>query len=196
MTLPERVVALHRALAKPRIPHAFGGAIALAYWTQDPRGTNDIDLNIFIPAEDAGRALRKLPAGVERPPDAEGTISRDGQMRLWWDEIPVDVFFDYADVHEAAARHRRTVPFAATRIPVLGPVELAVFKVMFDRTRDWADIEAMLAAGTLDLDAVRSGVRTLVDAGDHRFARLDDAVRRVAESPSRSHPGVRGFESP
>jgi hypothetical protein len=31
MTLPERVVALHRALAKPRLPHAFGGAIALAY---------------------------------------------------------------------------------------------------------------------------------------------------------------------
>jgi|tagenome__1003787_1003787.scaffolds.fasta_scaffold20971960_5 hypothetical protein len=196
MTLPERVVALHRALARPRLPHAFGGAIALAYWTQDPRGTNDIDLNVFIPADDAARALRKLPEGVHRPPDAEATIGRDGQMRLWWDETPVDLFFNYAEVHDDAARHRRTVPFAGTRIPVLGPVELAIFKVMFDRTRDWADVEAMLAAGTLDLDAVRSGLRTLIDTADHRLARLDDSVRRVAESPPASHPGGRGFESP
>jgi hypothetical protein len=182
MTLPERVVALHRALAKPRIPHAFGGAIALAYWTQDPRGTSDIDLNVFVPAEDCARALRKLPERVDQPPDAEDTITRDGQMRLWWDGTPVDLFFNYADVHEEAARHRRTVPFAGTRIPVLGPVELAIFKVRFDRTRDWADIEAMLAAGALDLDAVRSGLQPLLDAGDHRFARLDDAARRAAQS--------------
>jgi hypothetical protein len=180
MTLPERVVALHRALAKPRIPHAFGGAIALAYWTQDPRGTSDIDVNVFVPSADNGRVLRRLPEGVAVTPEAEDTIARDGQIRLWWDETPLDLFFNYADVHDDAARHRRTVPFAGTRIPILGPVELAIFKVRFDRTRDWADIEAMLAAGTLDLDATRSGLRALVDAGDHRFARLDDAVTRAA----------------
>src|SRR5439155_6837966 len=125
MTLPDRIVTLHRALAKSRLPHAFGGAIALAYWTNDPRGTSDIDLNIFIPAEDAVRALRRLPEGILRPPSAERTVAGDGQIRLWWDETPVDLFFNYADVHEDAARHRRTVPFAGTRIPILGPVELA-----------------------------------------------------------------------
>jgi hypothetical protein len=182
MTLPERVVVLHRALAKSRMAHAFGGAIALAYWTQDPRGTSDIDLNIFIPAEAAGRALGKLPEGVVQPAGTEQAIARDGQIRLWWDETPVDLFFNYADVHEDAARHRRTVPFAGTRIPVLGPVELAIFKVRFDRTQDWADIEAMLVAGTLDLDATRAGLQPLLDAGDHRFARLDDAVVRAAGS--------------
>lgn len=31
-------------------------------------------------------------------------------------------------------------------MPVLGPTELATFKAMSDRTRDWADIEAMLVA--------------------------------------------------
>src|SRR4051794_21185396 len=107
MTLPERVVALHRALARSRLPHAFGGAIALAYWTLDPRGTSDIDLNIFIPAEAADRALRKLPDGVARTPDARDAIARDGQIRLWWDETPLDLFFDYDDIHEQAARHRR-----------------------------------------------------------------------------------------
>jgi hypothetical protein len=62
---------------------------------------------------------------------------------------------------------------------VLGPVELAVFKAMFDRTRDWADIEAMLAAGTLDLDAVRDTLATMLTSGDERFARLDEAARRA-----------------
>jgi hypothetical protein len=194
MTLPERVVALHQALARSRLPHAFGGAIALAYWTQDPRGTSDIDLNVFIPAGDCARALRRLPEDVLQPPDAEDTVARDGQIRLWWDETPLDLFFNYADVHDEAARHRRTVPFAGKRIPILGPIELAVFKVMFDRTRDWADIEAMLAAGTLDLDAARSMLQPLLDADDHRFARLDEAVRRAAESTA--GPGGRGFESP
>jgi hypothetical protein len=177
VTLPERLVALHKALARARIPHAFGGAIALAYWTRDPRGTSDIDVNVFLPVSDARRALDALPEGVAAPEGTEEAIARDGQVRLWWDGTPIDLFFDYVPVHADAARNRRTVPFEGTRIPVLGPVELAVFKVMFDRTRDWADIEAMLERGTLDLDAVRVALRTMLDADDARFRRLDQAER-------------------
>ena len=178
MTLPQRLVALHQALARHRLPHAFGGAIALAYWTRDPRGTSDIDVNVFVPASEAPRVLAALPAGIARPPGTAATIARDGQIRLWWDETPVDLFLDYEPVHADAARHREDVPFEGIRIPVLGPVELAVFKAMFDRTRDWADIEAMVAAGTLDVDAVRSTLRTMIPDDDERFARLDHAVRR------------------
>lgn len=179
MTLPERLVALHRALARRRIPHAFGGAIALAYWTLDPRATSDIDVNVFVAAEEAARALRALPDEIAVPDGTAEAIARDGQVRLWWDETPIDLFFDSIPVHAAAARHRRTVSFARTRIPVLGPEELAVFKVMFDRTRDWADIEAMLTAHTLDLDAVRDTLTTIFDPDDPRFARLDEALRRA-----------------
>lgn len=177
MTLAERIVELHRALARRRVPHAFGGAIALAFATLDPRGTSDIDVNLFVPAADAARALRALPDGVTQPEGVAAVIERDGQTRLWWDTTPVDLFFDYAPIHADAAAHRRTVPFAGTRIPVLGPIELAVFKAMSGRTRDWADIEAMIAAGTLDLDAVREALRAMLEPGDARFARLDTAAR-------------------
>lgn len=179
MTLPERLVDLHQALARHRVPHAFGGAIALAYWTLDPRATSDIDVNVFVPAHDCAAVLPALPDGIALPAGTAETIERDGQIRLWWAETPVDLFFDYAPVHADAARHRRTVPFAGVRIPVLGPVELAVFKAMFDRTRDWADIEAMIAAGTLDLEAVDDALRTMLAAGDTRFARLAEAARRA-----------------
>lgn len=180
MTLPERIVALHRALARRRVPHAFGGAIALAYWTLDPRGTSDIDVNVFVPARDCARGLRALPEGVAQPAGTVEAIARDGQVRVWWEQTPVDLFFDYAPVHADAARHRRRVAFAGTRIPVLGPEEVAVFKVMFDRTRDWADVEAMVAAGTVDLDAVRTALRPMLAGDDHRFDRLDDVERGAA----------------
>jgi hypothetical protein len=179
VTLPERLVALHRALAKRRIPHAFGGAIALAYWTLDPRGTSDIDLNVFLPAADCARALRALPEEVAQPPGTQEQIERDGQIRLWWADTPVDLFFDYVPIHEEAARNRKTVPFSGTRIPILSPVELAAFKAMFDRTRDWADIEAMIGAGTLDLDAVRAALGDMLDADDPRFGRLREAEHRA-----------------
>jgi hypothetical protein len=179
VTLAERVVALHRALDSHRIPHAFGGAIALAYWTLDPRATNDIDLNLFVPARAPDSALTAFPAGIRQAPGTGETIAREGQVRLWWDETPVDLFFDYTDLHRDAARHRRTVPFADTSIPVLGPLELAAFKVMFDRTRDWADIEAMVAARTLDDDALRDAVRPMLDPNDRRLVKLEEAVQRA-----------------
>ena len=83
-------------------------------------------------------------------------------------------------MHAEAARNRRTVPFADTRIPVLGPTELAVFKAMFDRTRDWADIEAMVAARSVDLEAVREELSGMLAADDRRFARLEEAKAKGA----------------
>ena len=67
---------------------------------------------------------------------------------------------------------------------MLGPVELAIFKAMFDRTRDWADIEAMVGASTLDVDEVRESLSSLLPADDERFARLDEAVRRAEVAPA------------
>lgn len=178
MNLPDRLVTLHHALKRKGLPHAFGGAIALAYCTLDPRGTSDIDVNLFVPSADPAQALRALPPQIAQPEGTQERIVRDGQIRLWWDDTPIDLFFDYAPVHAQAARHARTVPFAETEIPVLGPVELAVFKAMFDRTRDWADIEAMVAAASVDVDAVRGSLGAMLGPDDPRFERLDEAVRR------------------
>ena len=140
----------------------------------------NIDLNVFVPVDECEPVLAALPPGVAHDAASVEAIRRDGQVRLWWGYTPVDLFFDYVPLHADAARNRRTVPFAGTRIPVLGPVELAVFKAMFDRTRDWADIEAMVAASSLDVDAVRELLVGLLPEDDERFARLDEAVQRGA----------------
>jgi hypothetical protein len=179
MDLVEQVLELHRAFTAARVPHAFGGALALAYWTEEPRGTRDIDCNVFVPARESGQVLAALPAGVEVPPDTAAQIAATGQIRLWWDRTPLDLFFDYAPVHRAAAAGARVVPLAGTDIPVLGPVELVVFKALFDRTKDWADVEAVLAAGSTTPGQVRPALAELVGADDPRLGKLDDAARRA-----------------
>ena len=156
-------------------------------YSAEPSGANAADAVGAAGPSGASRRTGVRAGGGSGPScaAAEGTagaIAREAQIRLWWDDAPIDLFFDYVPIHADAKRNRKTVPFEGTRIPVLGPTELAAFKVMFDRTRDWADIEAMLAAGTLDVQAVRSTLRTLLEPDDHRFARLDQAVRAAGSS--------------
>ena len=179
MKLPDRLLAIHASFATAGIRHAFGGAIALGYWTLEPRGTRDLDINVFMAPEKCEIALAALPTGVSYDRTDIATIKRDGQVRLEWDDTPVDLFFSNLAIHHEAEAHRREVPFEGERIPILGPLELAVFKVMFDRTRDWADIEAMLEAGTLDVDALREQVTSLVGEDDHRLVRIDEALDRA-----------------
>ncbi|MBA2763922.1 MAG: hypothetical protein H0U42_04460 [Thermoleophilaceae bacterium] len=185
MSLPDKLLEIHAALEQHGIPHAFGGAIALAYWTTDPRGTSDIDLNVFAPPEEADQVLAALPEGIVITARARALIARDGQARLFWDQTPVDLFFDNHPIHARAAGHHVIVEFSGTRIPILGPIELALFKALFDRTQDWADIEAMIASLRLDPDAVRDLLLELIGAEDERFARLDEAQVRAERSRQR-----------
>ena len=178
-SIASKLLLLHERLSNAGIEHAFGGAIALAYWTANPRGTIDIDVNVFVPATEADRVLAALPHEIPRDRTTIEEIERNGQIRLWWGKTPVDLFFSYEPLHDEAARNRRTVPFEGTEIPVLGPVELAVFKVMFNRTQDWADIEAMLRAGHLDLDDVRDHMAGPVGDDEQRIGRLEEARRRA-----------------
>jgi hypothetical protein len=60
-TLVEKILRLDDRLAAEHVPHAFGGALALAYYTEDPRGTDDIDLNVFVAVERAAWCSRRCP---------------------------------------------------------------------------------------------------------------------------------------
>jgi hypothetical protein len=63
-----------------------------------------------------------------------------------WDATPIDLFFSYDRFHEAAAAARHSVPFGDGTIPILAADHLIVCKAVFNRARDWVDIESMLAA--------------------------------------------------
>jgi hypothetical protein len=171
VTLAEKLLDLHARLAKAGLPHAFGGAIALAYWTLEPRGTRDIDVNVFVSPDDVDAVFEALPEPVVHTDADRRAVARDEQVRLFWDDTPVDLFFAAHRIHHEAAARRRWVDFAGTRIPVLAPLDLAVFKVLFDRAKDWVDIETMRDSGTLDTRAAADAIAELL-GDDPRVARL------------------------
>ena len=170
--LTGRILALHEALDEAGIPHAFGGALALAWCTQQARGTIDIDINVFLDADRASEIFAALPPEVAWTEDDVARVERDGQVRCWWDTTPVDLFTNTTAFHEQAAARVRRELFAGTEVPFLDCGDLAVFKAFFDRTRDWADLEAMLEAGTLDIEAVVGALARHLGADDHRIERL------------------------
>lgn len=143
--LIKKLFAVHDALDRAGVPHAVGGAIALAFTTRNPRGTRDLDLNIFLKRDQAARVLGSLPDEVAHGPDDVAEVHRHGQVRLWWDETPVDLFFNTLPLHDDVARGKVMAPLAGRDIPILDAGSLVLFKVMFDRSKDWADVEEILA---------------------------------------------------
>jgi hypothetical protein len=170
--LPDKIMAIHGALETFGVPHAFGGALALAWCTERARGTIDIDLNIFIDASRASEMLNALPSGVAWTAQDRAAIERDGQARLWWDTTPIDLFMNTTEFHAQLANRARYELFAGAQVPFLSCPDLAVFKAFFNRTRDWADLEAMAAAGTLDLDRVLGVLTRYLGPTDERIDRL------------------------
>jgi hypothetical protein len=170
------------------VPHAFGGALALAYHIAEPRGTRDIGVNVFVDEDRARTILELLPAGV-RWSDADlVVIARDGQVRLFWHDTPVDVFFATHRFHRHAAERTEAVPFAGTTIPILSATDLTVFKSFCDRTKDWADIEAMVDAGTVDVHAALGWLVDVVGGNDHRIDRLRRQLDRVTPASEPRFP--------
>lgn len=185
--LGERIIAIHSALAAAEVPHAIGGAIALAYCTADPRGTSDIDCNVFVVPDRAAEVFAILPDGVVATAADLRLAERDGQVRLWWDATPVDMFFCYHPFHLGAGDRVRHVPFEGVELPVLACTDLAVFKAFFNRTKDWADIEAMVDVGAVDVMAIRRWLVDLLGQDDPRLDRLESAVR-AERGPERFDP--------
>lgn len=172
-SLPDKVIVIHEALRGAKIPHAIGGALALAYYAT-PRATIDIDLNVFVPTERWREVVDALTSlGVDSSDLDPDALERDGQCRLWWGDNPIDLFFAYDAIHGEMRKEARQVPFAGATLPILAPEHLAVCKAMFDRHKDWLDIEQMLIAGDdLDIAEIERWLARMVGEKNPRLQRL------------------------
>lgn len=172
MTLIDKMLAIHRALRGADVPFAFGGALALAWCTRQARGTIDIDVNLFVDLDHVRETLAVLPDGIHWTEEDLAMLERDGQARLWWDRTPIDLFFNTTDFHLNAGSRARIEPFEGEEVPFLACRDLAVFKAFFNRTKDWADLEAMAEADALDVEAVLGVLAHYLGADDERLERL------------------------
>jgi hypothetical protein len=174
--LVEKLFAIHDSLTKASVPHAFGGAIALAYCVEEPRGTRDLDVNIFVDANRAKSTLACLPPGVKIRGKDVAKVERDGQARLDWDGTPIDVFLNNVPLHQAVAGAVVWVPLEGREVPVLDCASLAIFKAFFDRTKDWADMEAIAQATPEDIEIAAATIADLVGPEDPAVKRLESLI--------------------
>lgn len=161
MNLVDLVLDVHRSLDRHDLPHAFGGALALAYFGE-PRATVDIDVNVFVPVADLARvvvAMEEVACSPTVEPDAWVPV---GGVRFAHRDrpFPVDVFPSIdEEVYGAIFERVAPKPFGPgdEELPFLSAEDLVLFKLSFGRDKDWVDLSAIArTGGDLDLDYIEA----------------------------------------
>jgi hypothetical protein len=166
------VVAIDGALQKAKLPFAFGGALALGM-VATPRGTVDIDINVFVGPHEIGRvaeALRTL--GYEPPTEDSPPIAG---LRFTHAEIPlpIDVFPSLDERYDEVERRVTRHAFGPQNkpLPFLSAEDICLFKLSFGRDKDWLDLQDICENNpTLDVAYVERQLIAL--RGPTMYARL------------------------
>jgi hypothetical protein len=186
MTPPERGAAdaareIAEALESAQLPHAIGGALALAI-AGVPRGTADVDINVFVELDQLDEVIRALRGmGMEIDPvDANARARRDGMFVGRWEGMRIDVFLPSIPFAREAERTRISISDDTGWTGwFLSAEAIAVFKLLFFRGKDVVDLERLVAVRPeLDRPYVRRWIVEMMGENDERTRRWDAIVER------------------
>lgn len=178
-SLVEAVAALVDALETARIDYALGGAIAYSSWAE-PRATRDVDVNLWLPPSRLHEGFAALErAGVVLDRECADKEARERGMfvgRLG--EYRVDVFVPSVSFYDEALRRRVRTRVAHRDTWVLSADTIAVFKMLFYRPKDLADVGRLLQIqqGRLDIAFVRRSLVDMLGEQDERIGTWDRLV--------------------
>jgi hypothetical protein len=177
----EAGLSIARALEDAGIPYALGGALALGAHGV-PRGTLDVDVNVFTSDDELQRVVTCLQSlGVEVDFDtARARIERDGMFVGSWAGMRIDVFTPSIPFsHEAAKTRVLLTDPAGQSAWFLSAEAIAIFKLLFYRPKDIADLERMSAVQgpALQRDYVRSWIVDMLGPDDERVLTWDRVSR-------------------
>jgi hypothetical protein len=163
--------------------YALGGAIALGYWGE-PRGTVDVDLTLFLPADKPSQCIGCLQdIGCDVKPAAVlQSLQEHGFCRVSYQGVRVDVFLPIVPFYEAARQRRKMVQLSGQSIAIWDAESLVVFKMMFFRRKDVADVEQILRSQivNLDCDWIRGHLIDIYGQRDPRVAQWEELVSERA----------------
>jgi hypothetical protein len=148
-----------------------------------PRGTVDVDINVFVTETEVEGVARVL-AGLGIELDLEASVARarrDGMFVGNWDGMRIDVFVPSIPFsHEAERTRIRVAAPDGWQGWFLSPEAIAVFKLLFFRGKDQVDLERLIAVRGDDLDHgyVRRWLVDMMGEDDERVTRWDDLVDR------------------
>ncbi len=177
---PQIARQLAAALDSAGCDYAIGGAIALGFWAR-PRGTVDVDVTLYLPPDEVTACVRLLQTvGCTFPLDqATRLLSEHGYCQVEFGGGRVDVFLPVISFYEEAKARRRAVEFGDQRIMVWDAESLCVFKLMFFRLKDLADVEEILRVqgDRLDRGWVERQIVGIYGPRDPRVARWGELVQ-------------------
>lgn len=180
MTVPQSLLDLLKqttaAFDAGNIPYAVSGALALMSWGY-VRATRDLDVLISVPSlrlPEALEILQALGCAVELRANLE-SIRRDRFVILDCGGIPVELFVPAIPYHEQVLRRRVVRNVDGQPIWFVTAEDLVVLKMLFNRTKDVADVKGIVATLTsrLDRDYVRTVLRGILPPNDPRLAEID-----------------------
>lgn len=173
--------AIADALREAGVAHALGGALALGV-AGVPRGTRDVDVNIFVGPEAVAGVIATL-AGLGIDFDREACLSRarrDGMFVGTWDGMRIDVFVPSIPFSHEAGRTLVSITVDGWSGCFLAPEAIAVFKLLFFRLKDRSDLERLVAVRGEHLDHayIRRWIVEMMGEDDERVRAWDEIVAR------------------
>ncbi len=180
---PQLARRLADALEAAGVPHAIGGALALGVWGF-PRATNDVDLDVFVPADALAPVLEALRrAGLEVDEATAFESAREhGDFKARFGRMRVDVFVYSIPFYGSVKERIRRAPLEGRPAWFLAPEDLVVFKLLFFRAKDLVDVERLVAflGPSFDRAYVRRWLCELVGERDERVGSWDAMAGRSA----------------
>jgi hypothetical protein len=175
----EAGLAISAALDRAAIAYALGGALALSFWAV-PRATADVDVNVFVHDSELQSMCDAL-SSIGLPIDvgaARAASDASGLIVARWNHLRIDLFTPSIEFSWEAMRTRRRVSIEGTSVCLLSPEALAVFKLLFFRPKDIADLQRLIGVQgrALDVAYVRSWIVVMMGEEDERVGRWDALV--------------------
>jgi hypothetical protein len=162
--------------------YALGGAIALGFWGL-PRSTVDVDITLYLPPDrpsDCIWLLQEIGCDFSATKALE-SLREHGFCRVTASGLDVDVFLPIVPFYEAARARRKRVTLAGQPIMIWDAETLAVFKMMFFRRKDVADVEQILRTQGRQFNRawVRERLAEMYGTLDPRLSEWDSIIRDV-----------------
>jgi hypothetical protein len=114
--------------------------------------------------------------------EAAKSLRAHGFCSVTYAGLRVDVFLPIVPFYEEARTRRKRLQLAGQPIMVWDAESLTVFKMMFFRRKDLADVEQILRSqgGQLDRLWVRQQLARMYGGGDPRLSAWDELVLEIS----------------
>lgn len=169
------------ALNNRNIQYALSGAIANVVWGI-PRATQDIDILISVPQIQLP-SLLEIFFSLGFKGDSKELIlkaQKEYFIRLAHHAVTLEIFLPAIPYHHQVIKRRVKYDIEDTPAWFVSLEDLIILKLLFHRTKDIADIKAILATQVhrVDKDYIMKTLPSLLLTGDTRLKEIKELISR------------------